>query len=78
MSAWTKLLAASSLAVGNAWALISSPRAGGGGTSVVDAVALTVAAQPTMSIDDAPAVVLFDTPSTSISVSDQITFEVQP
>ena len=78
MSAWTRLLAASSLAVGNAWALISSPRTGGGGTSIVDSVALTVAAQPTMSIDDTPTVVLFDTPAVSISVSDQITFEVQP
>jgi len=57
MSAWTRLLAASSLAVGNAWA---------------------VAAQPTMSVDDMPAVVLFDTPAAAISVSDQITFEVQP
>ena len=32
MSAWTKLLAASSLAIGTAWQLISSPRTGGVGT----------------------------------------------
>ncbi len=78
MSAWAKLLAASSLAVGNAWALISSPRTGGGGTSIVDSIALAVAPQPTMAIDDTPMVVLFDTPAISMSVSDQITLEVQP
>jgi len=43
MSAWTKLLAASSLAVGNAWALISSPRAGGGATVYVEQISATVA-----------------------------------
>ena len=32
MSAWTKLLSASSLALGTAWQLISSPRTGGTGT----------------------------------------------
>jgi len=77
MSAWAKLLAASSLAIGTAWDLISSPRTGGG-TSIVDSVSLSVAPQPTMTVDDAPTVVLFDTPTVSISVSDQITFEVQP
>lgn len=34
MSAWTKLLSASSLAIGTAWDLISSPRTGGVGTTV--------------------------------------------
>lgn len=35
MSAWTNLLAASSLARGNAWDLITHPRTGGTGTGVV-------------------------------------------
>ncbi len=50
MSAWTKLLAASSLAIGTAWELISSPRTGGtgvvvnnGAVAVIDDSALTVA-----------------------------------
>ncbi len=50
MSAWTKLLAASSLAIGTAWELISSPRTGGtgvvvnnGAVAVIDDSALAVA-----------------------------------
>ncbi len=38
MSAWTKLLAASSLAIGSAWQLISSPRTGGSGVVVNNGV----------------------------------------
>lgn len=33
MSAWSNLLAASSLAIGSAWDLITHPRTGGGGTT---------------------------------------------
>jgi hypothetical protein len=38
MSAWTNLLAASSLAAGTAWDLITHPRLGGGSILVHDAI----------------------------------------
>ncbi len=34
MTAWTRLLAASSLAIGTAWDLITHPRTGGSGATV--------------------------------------------
>jgi hypothetical protein len=43
MSAWTRLLAASSLAIGSAWDLITHPGTGGG-LSNVTTVAVTVSA----------------------------------
>lgn len=38
MSAWDKLLAASSLLAGTAWELISSPKTGGGSTVYVQQI----------------------------------------
>lgn len=51
MSAWTKLLAASSLSLGTAWDLITHPRTGGTGTiydqvqTVIDDSLITSALQ---------------------------------
>lgn len=46
MTAWTRLLAASSLAVGTAWQLISNPRTGVG-VVVNDGVTVTLSDQAT-------------------------------
>jgi len=72
MSAWTRLLAASSLAIGSAWDLITHPRTGGtgvvvnnGATAVISDNALTVALA-----DASRAIVVTDNPL-SVVVSDQ-------
>lgn len=46
MTAWAMLLASSSLAVGTAWQLISSPKLGGGGLVVNDGVTAVVGDSP--------------------------------
>ena len=75
MSAWSKLLAASSLAIGTAWQLISSPRTSGTGTiydqvhTVLDDSTITSALQDSTmrsSVGD-------DTISSTISVIDATT-----
>ncbi len=43
MNFYQRLLAASSLAAGTVWALISSPRTGGGATVYVEQISATVA-----------------------------------
>jgi len=86
MSAWSKLLAASSLAFGTAWDLITHPKTGGAGTIVVDKVTLITEAGSAMTVDNAPVVVLFPDPISihisqneeAITPSNQITFEVTP
>ena len=87
MSAWTNLLAASSLAIGTAWDLITHPKTGGSGTIVVDAITMTADGPTTMTIDDSPVIVMFpDQPTMtvqgdsaiSLTAPDQITLEVSP
>jgi len=86
MSAWAKLLAASSLAFGTAWQLITHPKTGGAGTIVVDKVTLITEASSAMTVDNAPVVVLFPDPigmhisqnAETITSANQITFEVTP
>ena len=86
MSAWAKLLAASSLAFGTAWQLITHPKTGGAGTIVVDKVTLITEAGSAMTVDDTPVVVLFPDPISihisqneeTITPSNQITFKVTP
>ena len=73
MSAWTNLLAASSLALGNAWDLITHPRTGGAGTVYVEqlqsAVADTVTAASVL--DDAvQATVSDETITSAVRVTD--------
>ncbi len=47
MNAWQKLLAASQLAAGTAWQLISNPKTGlGGGVIVNDGVSVEVGEEP--------------------------------
>lgn len=70
MSAWDKLLAASSLALGTAWQLISSPRTGGSGLLVyIEQI------QSTMVADEAVSVLADDT-ITSATPDDTITSTV--
>ena len=71
MSAWAKLLAASSLAIGTAWQLISSPKTGSGvivntgvTASVADTAAL-VAISPTGVSIEIPQL----QPTASVSIS---------
>jgi hypothetical protein len=66
MSAWTNLLAASSLAAGTAWDLLTHPRLGGGGSSLVhDAVGIVNDSSVSASVNTDPIVAV--TNDTSIS-----------
>jgi len=72
MSAWTKLLAASSLAIGTAWELISSPRTGGTGTVLVSDAVVTVSdGQVSLAIVDTPLSVAIATAAIGITVADK-------
>lgn len=71
MSAWDKLLAASSLALGTAWQLISSPRTGGGGTVLVADVTAVVAASTTQArVSDTPTFVQVSSNLVAATVND--------
>ena len=64
MSAWTKLLAASSLAIGTAWDLISNPKTGGSGVVVNNGATIALAdTSLTIALDDASRpIALVDAP----------------
>ncbi len=77
---WQRVLAASQLTSGTLWDLISNPKTGEGGvggTTVVDSVTFTASPTTTMSVDTAPAVVIFAANPT-ISISEPINLQVQP
>lgn len=86
MSAWAKLLAASSLAIGTAWDLITHPRTGGAGTVLVSdatatasdsAMAITVDSVGYAAIVDiAPLSVVVDDKAVGIFVSPGITAQI--
>ena len=71
MSAWTNLLAASSLALGTAWDLITHPRTGGTGTGVVVNTGATA-----MVNDTSLAVALADTSLAVAATSPPLSVEV--
>ena len=81
MIAWEKLLAASSLVVGTAWDLISSPKLGGAGVVVNDGVQVLLDISPvvanlvdsrvTVEMADVFVVALQDLPDNAF-VSEQI------
>jgi len=64
MTAWTNLLAASSLTEGTAWELLDSPLTGTGtgpgSTVVVDSITMQIDPQPTMDTDSTPTIIIFD------------------
>jgi hypothetical protein len=65
MSAWTNLLAASSLAAGTAWDLLTHPRLGGESILVHDAVGIVNDSSASASVNTDPIVAV--TNDTSIS-----------
>jgi len=74
MSAWTNLLAASSLAIGSAWDLITHPRTGGSGGTVLVADAVAMVADTLMSaaIDDTASSVTVTTNTVHAAVMDGV------
>jgi len=74
MSAWTNLVAASSLAIGNAWQRLAAPKLGGGGSIVVNAITLRTDPGAAMTINDSPVVVVFpDLPTMTVAATESIT-----
>lgn len=81
------LVAASSLSSGTVWDLITHPRTGGAGTTVVDALTMTLPDPHMMTIDDPQITAVFpastltiaaSNPITLSSLSDEIIIEVSP
>jgi hypothetical protein len=71
MSAWTNLLAASSLAAGTAWDLLTHPRLGGGSALVHDAVGIVNDSSVSASVNtDQIVAVANDTSISAIYSSD--------
>ena len=74
MTAWQRLLAASSLAIGTAWDLIAHPKTGGSGATVyIEQIQSTVADDTTTATlqDDAVSTTVSDdTISSTVSVTD--------
>lgn len=74
MTAWQRLLAASSLAIGTAWDLITHPKTGGSGAMVyIEQIQSTVTDDTTLATlqDDAvSATVSDDTITSTVSVTD--------
>ena len=73
MNAWQRLLAASSLAIGTAWDLITHPKLGGAGTVYVEQIQATVLDDTTLATlqDDAiQARISDDTITSTVTVTD--------
>jgi len=68
MSAWAKLLAASSLAFGTAWDLITHPKTGGAGVVVSNGATITVGGGVTAALAAPSFDIAFDTDGYAVSV----------
>lgn len=80
MTAWQRLLAASSLAIGTAWDLITHPKTGGAGTVVSNGATIALAdASLTAALDESAFAVALETAGFAVAVtSAQITVSVAP
>ncbi len=80
MNAWQRLLAASSLALGTAWQLISSPRTGGSGVTVNNGATVVIADNAlTVALADTNRIVtLADSPVSVVLVDSSIIAAIQP
>jgi len=71
MSAWTNLLAASSLAIGSAWDLITHPKTGGSGVIVNNGCTIALSTQAVnIALDNASRSVSIADGSMAVTVSD--------
>jgi hypothetical protein len=71
MTAWQRLLAASSLVLGTAWDLITHPKAGGAGVIVNNGATAFVKDSPTtIVLAYAPIAVALPQPNITVAVSD--------
>lgn len=80
MTAWEKLLAASSLLAGTAWQLIGSPKTGGAGLVVNDGVAVELSdASLYAEIEPMQIEVELAEPTVTVDLADMaITAEISP
>lgn len=79
MSAWQRLLAASSLAVGTAWDLITNPKTGGAGVVVnTGAVALVPDTSMSVAIADAGITVALVPLAVGVPVADSPSAAIVP
>lgn len=79
MTAWTRLLAASSLAIGTAWDLITHPKTGGSGTVIVNGATIALAPGITAAMDAPSFDIALDAAGFGASVdSPQITIALAP
>jgi len=72
---WQHIQAASQYVTGNVWDLITHPKLGGGGGSIVaDAITLRTDPGAVMTINDSPVVVVFpDLPTMTVAATGSIT-----
>jgi len=71
MNAWQRLLAASSLAIGNAWDLITHPRTGGTGVIINTGAVALVADNPlAVALADGAVAVALSDPAVAVTVLD--------
>jgi len=68
MNAWQRLLAASSLAIGTAWDLITHPKTGGAGVVVSNGATITVDSSITAALAAPSFDIAFDTAGFAVAV----------
>jgi hypothetical protein len=78
MSAWTRLLAASSLAIGSAWDLITHPLTGTGTPSATGAVTVLLPPPITITVTQANVAVSLAHQPVIVSLPPDIAITVQP
>ena len=78
MSAWDALLAASSLLVGDAWALITNPKTGGSGAGVVinDGYTVSLGDAVHLELNDIPYAALVQDESIELNLVPPMTTEI--